>query len=167
MRHSSAIVQCFINSDWKDLGLARVAVSRKDGKRFSAAIFLVDLFCLGVKDIIGRFRSEKEFGFFLKMTYFDGRPEHISFDTARTIILGAVDYAASLGFFPHADFEEEKGLLGMESPVRAGSVTFGGPNGKPLYVVGPNDSVGRVVKALETRVGKDGFEVIYPEHVDG
>lgn len=158
-------VRCYINPDWQEMGHARVAVTRQIGAQGSGAIFLVDLYCLGVKDVMGRLRSIKEFEMFVPAVYFDGDPEIISSDLAREIVWGGVRYARSLGFEPHPEFEDEKYLLG-EEVMPKGTITFGGPHGKPLYVVGPNDMVEEIVQTLEARVGKDGFEVEYPDEFE-
>lgn len=161
---NSVSITCAVNANWEKLGHARVAVSRQDGKHLSGAIFLVDLFCLGVKDVIGGpFRSAKEFGFFLNAAYFDGKPESISLVTARDIVFGGVAYAESLGFSPAPGFEENKYVLGAEPYTPTGAVTCGGPNNKPFYIVGPNDFADNIIQTLEKRVGKRGFEVLYPD----
>jgi hypothetical protein len=131
-----------------------------------AACFLVDLFCLGVKNMSGdRFRSKTEIGMFIMMTYFDGAPERITFDTARDIVYGSVRYAASLGFAPHPDFEHWKYILGDNETSLPGKVRFGDPDadGQPLYIIGPEDDVDAIIATLEQNVGKDGFTVIGPE----
>jgi hypothetical protein len=161
-RERESGVLCYINPDWKEMGHVWVAVARQNGKRGSAAIFLVDLYCLGVKDVMGGFRSIEEFKRFLPGIYFDGRPKIIAFDLARSIVWGAVEYAHSLGFEPHLDFQEEKYLLGAEI-ISQEKITFGGPEGKPLYVVGPNDPADDIVRHLERRVGRNGFKVVYPD----
>ncbi len=154
-------VRCYINPGWKEMGHARVAISRQGGTTDSGAIFLVDLFCLGVKDVMGGFRSIKEFETMLSGVYFDHRPDVIAIGLARDIVWGAVHYARSLGFEPHPDFRAAQSLLGA-AVVPRGNIRFGGPNGKPLYVVGPDDRAEEIVRKLEERVGKDGFEVILP-----
>ena len=101
---SDNIAQCYLNPDWKKLGQARVGVMLHSKNTFAAAIFLVDLFCLGVKDVMGGFRSKREFEMFLPSMYFDRKPRIIPFDFAKDIIWGAVRYARSFGFNPHPDF---------------------------------------------------------------
>ena len=157
-------VRCYINPDWREVGLARVAVARQNGKKVEAAIFLVDIFCLGVKDVMGDppFRSMAEFNTMLSMVYIDIEPEVISFDTARSIVFGAVEYAKSLGFEPHPDFKKEKHLLGGEMREKS-DIQFGGPDGRPLYMMGPYDQADEIVQTLEMRLGKDGFTVVRPE----
>jgi hypothetical protein len=73
-----------------------------------------------------------------------------------------VEYAKNLGFEPHSDFELSRRVLGNEEFSRTRSLTFGGPNGKPLYIAGPDDDAASVLRKLRQRLGDDGFEYITP-----
>src|ERR1700722_12170737 len=82
------------------------------------AVFLVDAYCLGVKDamsgvierseydtrIAGRMRSE--FG-----------SQDVTPAAARKLVEGAVDYARKLGFAPHSDYQRAKLLFGAIDPA--------------------------------------------------
>jgi hypothetical protein len=42
---------CYLNADWKEQGLARIVVTRsQENGKIMVAAFLVDIFCLGVKN---------------------------------------------------------------------------------------------------------------------
>lgn len=47
--------KCYVNSDWAEQGMAHVVIVRRrpDGK-FAMAVYLVDTYCLGVKDAFWR-----------------------------------------------------------------------------------------------------------------
>ncbi|MBI4490836.1 MAG: hypothetical protein HY694_17265, partial [Deltaproteobacteria bacterium] len=81
---------------------------------------------------------------------------------AKEIIYGAVDYARSLGFEPHPDFELSRDVLGTEEFGRTRSLQFGGPEGKPLYIAGPDDDAAAVLQKLRERLGENGFHFIMP-----
>ena len=81
---------------------------------------------------------------------------------AKEIIYGAVDYARSLGFEPHPDFELSRHVLGTEEFSRTRSLQFGGPEGKPLYIAGPDDDSPSVLRKLRERLGENGFDFIMP-----
>ena len=73
-------IQCYINPDWKEMGLARVTVAKKIEKnKISAVVFLVDIFCLGVKNVMDEWNLRKSaFSMmFLPATYFDCVPKEI------------------------------------------------------------------------------------------
>ncbi len=161
----SSVFRCYLNPDWSEMGLARVAIARWNSKRgITATGFLVDIKCLGVKDVIeGVFHSPKDVeADFIPTLYFDCQTKTVSFQEAREIICGAVCYARDLGFEPHPDFNTAGQFLEILKYTPDGSVRFGGPSGKPLYIAGPLDPTDEIMRTLEARVGKDGFEFIYP-----
>lgn len=162
---SSSVFRCCISPDWSETGLARLTIARWNDKRGVTAVsFLVDTYCLGVKDaMVDVFRSPREFeSDFIPLLYFDCTPEDISFQKAREIVCGAISYARNMGFEPHPDFYQAGRFLDIETYTSDGSVRFGGPSGKPLYVAGPFDPAEEIVRVLEARLGKDGFEFVYP-----
>ena len=60
---------------------------------------------------------------------------------------------------PDKDFDLASHLLGDADFKPDSKVKFGGPNGKPLYVIGPNDNSRLIIAKLENKLGKEGFEV--------
>lgn len=64
----------------------------------------------------------------------------------RHLVFGAVEYARSLGFESHPDFEKARGHLGPWTGPSA--ITFG-RDGKPFYIQGSYDDPSYVMKALE------------------
>jgi hypothetical protein len=78
-------------------------------------------------------------------------------ELARHLVLGAIDYARSLGFGPRPDFAPARPKLGdWEGPS---ALTFG-KDGKPYYISGPHDDASRVIATLERTVGRDGYHFI-------
>lgn len=50
------IYRCYVNSNWEENGMAQVLISRKHaGNTITFGIYLVDLFCLGLKDTLYQF----------------------------------------------------------------------------------------------------------------
>ena len=69
--------RCYLNADWEETGLARVTfIWETEKRKVTIALFLVDLFCLGVKNVMtDSARSLKTFELFLlPLYYFDGTP---------------------------------------------------------------------------------------------
>ncbi len=156
---------CYLDTDWKERGLGRIVVIRsQENGRAMVGVFLVDVFCLGVKDAfcnegLTRRQIEDEL---LPRYYQNDKPTRIGINYAKEIIYGAVDYARSLGFEPHPDFELSRHVLGTEEFSRTRSLQFGGPQGKPLFIAGPDDDVPAVLRKLRERLGEDGFDFITP-----
>lgn len=85
-------------------GLAAVLVARNSGRdTVSACGYLVDLYCLGVKDVIGpRILNDQQHAQFTR-TFFAGYrqpPVAAPIELAQQVVLGAARYARSLGFEP-------------------------------------------------------------------
>jgi hypothetical protein len=86
-------------------------------------------------------------------------------ELARHLVLGAVDYARSLGFSPHRDFARARRVLGSWDGPSA--ITFG-RDGTPCYVNGPYEDPDQVMATLERTVGRERFNyVVSLGEVDG
>jgi len=104
--------------DWRDCegpgsdrsGLAGVVVARerrRHGATVSVCGYLVDTYCLGVKDALGprvmdRHELRRFVGYFFEP--FDGGPLDAPIELARNLVWGAVEYARGLGFEPAPGF---------------------------------------------------------------
>lgn len=153
-------------ADWHDPGAddgtdglltVLVARRRRHRRRITACTYLVDAYCLGVKNAMGpdevddrglRSLADAVFG-----AYF-APPVSAPIDLIRDLVLGAAEYARGLGFSPHPDFERARPHLGpWEGP---GAITFG-CDGKPYYISGPDDDPDHVLRTLSRTVGGRGF----------
>ncbi|MEB3360252.1 MAG: helix-turn-helix transcriptional regulator [Synechococcales bacterium] len=145
-------------------GLGIVLVSRQLPRgRLSTAGFLIDYWCLGVKDAIPpRQTNEVEYRLFVNANCdrFNSPMTTITLEQAQSVIWGAVDYAKSLGFDPHFDFKSAKELLGDRPDPLPVEIEFG-RDGKPFYVAGPYDNSAKVFKTLQLTQGED-FNYIMP-----
>ena len=156
---------CLINPDWREGGFARIVVTRRqENGNLILGVFLVDIFCLGVKNAFCNVDlTPKEINEELLIKCFmDGRPLEIGILYAKQIIFGAVDYARKLGFDPHPDFSLTRHVLGTKNITGHHDIQFGGPEGKPLYIAGPDDNPQTIVRKLSSRLGKDGYHFIMP-----
>jgi len=146
-------------------GVASVAVARRHrSRRASVCGYLVDVYCLGVKNALGpRVLDELDLPGFLRAYFgpFDeiGGPLPAPLELARHLVWGAVDHARGLGFEPAADFGPAAGHLGgWEEPS---AITFG-RNGTPFYLAGPYDRPHAVLRTLRRTVGEGNFEYAVP-----
>ncbi len=157
------IIECLILEKWQTSGLAHVIFVREqpDG-RVAFADFLVDVFCLGVKDCFLQINQPKSvFHSFKEETLFKlGGLVDCPVDVAHAIIYGAVDYARSLGFSPHPDFERDRLILDPHEKFEELPLVTFGQNGKPCYISGPLDDIDYVMKTLRKNVGDGNFDYI-------
>jgi hypothetical protein len=140
-------------------GLAGVLVARDAGSTATVCGYLVDAWCLGVKDTLGPKSVERRKLPELVSRFFSPWPSRppvpAPLELARHLVFGAVDYARGLGFEPHPDFAQGAELLGEWAPGSS-DVTFG-MDGKPMYISGPHDDARRIVATLRTTVGDGNF----------
>jgi hypothetical protein len=161
------IYGCWIMEDWESAGLAPVVVARQQAPgRIMFGLYLVDLYCLGMKDAFTRIdfslnRFERELP-----RLCSGAPEKCSIELAHEIIYGALEYAEKLGFQPHPDFKRQMADLMLDPPEahpRLNNVPFG-KDGKPLFITGPNDDdlkIASVLNTLKRTCGEGNFDYLF------
>ena len=142
-------------------GLVAVLVARDAGRsRVSVCGYLVDVYCLGVKDTIGpRVMNADQAAQFTRRFYdaYQAAPAAAPLDLAQNLVHGAVEYARTLGFDPAPDLDATKDHLGPWSGQ--GAITFG-RDGKPFFLQGPHDNSAHIVSTLRRSVGPDNFEYL-------
>ncbi|MFQ5770553.1 MAG: hypothetical protein ACE5HX_08460 [bacterium] len=163
---NSPIHQCFIPKSVVESGMGNVVISRKmpDGK-IGFSFFLVDSYCLGVKDAFFGVKPQWEFESRINEINHRENFERVHPSCARKLIEEAVAYARDLGFNPHRDYRIAKMIFGDIDPdVCPMSFEFG-QDGKPMYVAGPYDTPKKskiIMDTLRRRCGEDGFHYLVP-----
>lgn len=156
-------------SDWPDTstphgignGIVLVLVAREHRYgRVSVAGYLVVVYCLGVKNVIGPMvMRDADLAAFVR-TYFlvyEAPALAVPLEMACELVWGAVAYARALGFEPHPEFEEAAGLLGAWEPT--GAVRFG-LDGEPYFVAGVDDNATHILRTLGRSVGEGNFRYL-------
>src|SRR5271165_7079352 len=93
---------CFVQERLFETGVGMVILTRKtDDDEFAIAGFLVDVYCLGVKDVLFRETDESEMEAFLGTLGARAPLTPIDPPYARKLLRDAVAYANSLGLAPH------------------------------------------------------------------
>jgi hypothetical protein len=141
-------------------GLALVLLARA-GRRDEVLVcgYLVDTFCLGVKDTVGPERMRRRELPVFARSYFAVFPAPAvpaPLELAQHVVHGAVAFAAGLGFEPHPDFAQVREQLGELSEPCA--ITFG-RHGKPRYISGPHDDPVAILRTLKANAGSGNFSV--------
>jgi len=143
-------------------GFAQVIVARQDRNRIVSAAYLVDYWCLGVKDVVppdSNGKSGYERFKQLCTNQFNEPFSNISLEQAQSIIYGAVDYARSLGLEPSRDFDKKAQMHLGPKPETLIPIEFG-KDGKPFYFSGPYDNAEKIIKTLTATVGPDNFHYV-------
>ena len=160
------IQESLISDDFfdKEIGLCTALLSRKlpDGD-ITVAVFMIDIFCLGVKNADARIFTPPEY-----REYFNMLSEHqvfVQFEPACIVKLvkESVEYAKDLGLAPHKDYRKAQKLFGDIDPAECTIDFEFGRDGKPFYVSGPYDSpmrIRKIINQLTKRFGPEGFHFI-------
>lgn len=125
-----------------------VAAWENGGSRVSACVFLVDVWCLGVKDVIGpRSLDRRKLAGFVSQFFdaYGSEPLQVPADLVQHLVFGSVDYARGLGIDPADGFSACASYLGRWTGPSA--IRFG-CDGEPFYIQGPHDNVNRIAAAL-------------------
>lgn len=156
------VLHCCIPRSLWEQGMGQLLLSRMlPSGDVAYAIFLVDTYCLGVKDVaagVVPFFSYQE-------RIVDGLLKHFEMvnvtpEALCKIVTGAVAYAKDLGLAPHPDYLKSRALFGDINAAACTEEFVYGKDGKPCYVQGPHDSAFRrsqIMSALTKRLGPDGF----------
>lgn len=149
------IRHCLVPETLFDAGIGTVILARGiTASYLTLGVFLVDTWCLGIKDTYFRSLDAEDF----EMMIDDTTPmASVDPSYARKLLRAAAAWAASIGFSPHRDFVAVERLFG-DVRADASDVTFQfGREGKVLYVPGPRESptqvrlrFGRLGRALGT-----------------
>jgi len=139
---------------WDD-GIGYAAIARQASGGLFFAVFLVDVYCLGVKNAFWCAGTREEFQEMLRDMQERQKMRAISPACLAKIVKGAVEYAKSFGFPPHPDYRHASTLLdGIDPSTCPDQFTFG-RDGKPFYIQGPNESLAQAA-AITHRVRDAG-----------
>jgi hypothetical protein len=140
-------------------GFAQVFVARTYKQQLSVCSYLVDYWCLGVKNALGPKKMGKiDYESMLQSTSqrFHESFLEITLEQAQSIVFGGVDYAAKLGIDPHPDFAQALPHLGLR-PDKLLPIEFG-KDGKPFYMDGPYDDSRKIIAQLNKSVGQGNYD---------
>ena len=166
MRRSvdAPVYECLVPEELFQMGIGSVVFSRElPGGEIAVVVFLLDVFCLGVKNTLVSVVPEDEYQSMLEHIAQNETLASIDPACARKLVEEAEAYAADLGFRPHPDYLVGRMIFGDVDPSTCSmSFTFG-KDGKPFYASGPYDTVEksrRIIDTLTRRCGPDGFHYL-------
>jgi hypothetical protein len=155
------IHECLVPADLFERGIGNVLVTRRlPHGDIATGGFLVDPWCLGIKNALLRIDSESRYEDLVEHLLVEEHLEEVDPAYAKKLILEAVAYARDVGFAPHPDYRQAaRALEGIDEGACREVFTFGN-EGKPFFISGPNDTPARcrlIVRTLSERFGPDGF----------
>ncbi len=170
------IGDCFINEDYEKFGLGHIVVTRlHKGGRKTIGVYLVDKYCLGVKDAFYQLRME-DIGYedFIQTMSREYHLKKISYNEVHNLIYGAIEFADEAGIAPCKDFALAKYILEEDTEAIPLIEYEYGKDGKHLLVVSSQKEADRYLPALRANLGSDfnyiiednPFETQEPEEDD-
>ena len=162
-------IDCLMSTEFQEMGIGYVVVARrKSAQTIRCVSFVVDVFCLGIKDCHLQKCSENDYRFIKEKLGQTSKMIPVDPPYAKKFIEGAVAYAKEIGFNPHPDFQRYFNSLTDIDSSDCNDAFLYGKEGKPLYIQGPLDSpakVIRIMKILEDKMGADGFHCMVEDSV--
>ncbi|MBF0131633.1 MAG: hypothetical protein HQL75_03490 [Magnetococcales bacterium] len=155
---NAPVHECLVSETLEDDGIGNVFFSRKmlNGD-IALGSFLIDIYCLGVKDSFFRIISEHEYQHFIGNS--PQKMETIHPACARKLIEGSVEFAHQYGIAPHKEYKTVMLIFGdFDSDVCPSSYEYG-KDGEPLFIPGPYDSQKKIKEIFE-KIGYDDLSVL-------
>lgn len=157
---------CYISKDIEEVGEGTVIVVRRHpNDKFTLATYLLDIFCLGLKDTFYRLRlDEFEYEEYLdKFTSMD--VTEITYNEAHNWIYGAIAFAEEAGIAPHKDFNVTQYML-EEDTEDIPLIEYNyGKDGKHFLVAMSQLELSRYFPILKKNLGDD-FDYVLQDDED-
>lgn len=166
---------CYASQDLSgtegEKGLFQIILTRaKPSGKFVIGFYLVDAWCLGLKNTFLQPNADEEKLAEIVDTVSAAEDQplvQVEYPWAHHLIYGAIAYAKPLGFEPHKDFALTRYVLAPEDAIEEPFDFEFGKDGKPLLMVGPHDNGPKLIATLRQTVGEGNFEYIMPIGGDG
>lgn len=152
------VYKCHVNSDWEDSKMANVIVMRKHTNwNVTVGFYLVDLYCLGIKDTFYFFNKPEE----EVMERLNKSPqpfEQIDYNLAHNIIYAGHDFAADYEIQPHKEFATTKYILEEDDDnIPIIEVETGDEDGKPHLIVNKSYNYSPIAEKLRKHAGEGNY----------
>jgi hypothetical protein len=155
------IRHCFLTESVFEIGMGTLVLARgATDHHLALSSFLIDVFCLGIKDVM--FDSFDGEAFEAYMEAMGAGSPMISVDPsyARKLLRDLAAWSHSIGFSRHPDFAAVERIFGDVSADASDAVFQFGCDGKPFYIPGPSDTAPLIrsrIAQLQKHLGEDGF----------
>jgi hypothetical protein len=144
---SGGRLECYVNAGWRQQGMATIQVlGHAPGDRYGYAAFLVDNWCVGLKDAVGKADMTRgEFEDLL--AHWDGQHKMIRVDVAeaRRLVAAGLRFGRQNGFRPPPHYDRWAAILGSVGDADSASLEGFGVdgNGHGLRYMGTVDFLRR------------------------
>ncbi|MDO9040347.1 MAG: hypothetical protein Q7U65_03135, partial [Bacteroidota bacterium] len=160
------IYECLVRSDWEETKMTTVLVARNHTNgNITDCSYLVDLYCLGVKDSMYLFNVPvHEYEEFKERLGREMDMTEVDYTLAHNIVYAGVEFAEEFGFKPHKDYESVTKFMLEEDIEDIELIEIEcGMDGKPCYMRGPFEDdakAKRIIAQLEKNAGPGNYEYV-------
>lgn len=159
------IYECLISSEWETESLLNIFVAREHSNgNVSVCFYLVDIYCLGVKESFFYFNISKSD--YEDLIHYSDDPEDqvktVDYTTVHNILFAALEFADDYGFKPCKLYDTvTKYFLAEDDDSIELMDIVCGRNDKPVYIQSEMEShveATRIIDTLEKTAGQGGYE---------
>ena len=134
---SGGQLECYVNANWREMGMANIQVlGRAPDGRLAYAAFLVDIWCVGLKDTFGKREfARPDFDDILDRMEEELEVAKLSPAEAKRLVAGGMRFARQNGFKLPPHFERWVAIFGGLGDVATADLRgFGVEGGRLRYV---------------------------------
>ncbi len=156
------IGKCYVTPGWQESGMAMVVVTRRHKQGgITAGVYLIDTFCLGLKDTYYFFNiTEREFEQSMELFGMADGTEDATYAEAHNIIYSAIEFAREGGIKPHKDWAVTKYIL-EEDDDRVPMIEYEmGRDGKHFLMARDRQELSTYLPTLLEHLGEDGVDYL-------
>jgi hypothetical protein len=161
------LYECLVNTNWEEQKMANIIISRKHSNgNVTLCVYLIDLFCVGVKDTFFRFNIEmEEYNEIIKRMTGDLESHAIDYVLAHNIIFGSIDFADTYDILPHKDFTKTTQYFLEEDTddIEYMDVDFG-KKGLPFFIANnfyTPFQARAIIQKIEKVIGKGNANFVF------
>ncbi len=139
---AAGAIDCYINEGWQTQGMASITVRKEAPAEGGVlAAFLVDLWCIGLKDAWGRIGiSRSEFEEAMQRTAPENKQVRVDLAVVKRLVAGSIRFARQNGFRLPAHYERWVKVLGGVGDIDMADLSDFGIDGGLRYM-GPEQDL--------------------------
>ena len=134
------IQHCYVNEGLFEIGMGTLLLARGHTSPLNVAVFLLDSFALGVKDVMFRTMDGEQIEQYLDMADSGSTMVPIVPSEARKLLRDLTAWSKEHGFAPHRDFVAVEKIFGDVNADDSDRAFRFGRDGKPVLISDPFDS---------------------------
>lgn len=132
---TAPIQHCLVSGELFATGMGTLMLARgATPYSVTTAVFLLDTFALGVKDVFLRQLTDREFATYVHRMSVLAPMEPVDPAYARKLLHDLTDWSRDQGFLPHPEYAAIERLFGAIDPDGSDAVFAFGSDGKPLLI---------------------------------